>query len=120
MKRAKVVHDNLNAGGGSERLAFATVELLNEMNFIVDLATLQKPNLKEAEKDFGNGPSTLWKFNQIEILNMYSLLNIDEIRKNKKGKNKNTNGENNEINNKTNKSRFNDEDYDLYQLAYVF
>ncbi|HSE99309.1 MAG TPA: hypothetical protein VLA48_00300 [Nitrososphaeraceae archaeon] len=113
MKRAKVVHDNLNAGGGSERLAFATIELLNEMNFVVDLATLQKPNLKEAERDFGNSTSNLWNFNQIEILDMYSLLNIEEIRKNRKEKNKNANGENNEINNKTNKSRFNDENYDL-------
>ena len=82
MKRAKIVHDNLNAGGGSERLAFATIELLNEMNFIVDLAILQKPNLKEAERDFGNGPPNLWKFNQIEILDTYSLLNIEKIRKN--------------------------------------
>ncbi|GEM_PF-199079 len=114
MRRAKVVHDNLNAGGGSERLAFATIELLNEMNFVVDLATLQKPNLKEAEKDFGNGTSHLWKFNQIEILDMYSLLNIKEIiRGNKKEKNKNINYEYNEINNKLNKSRFNDENYDL-------
>jgi hypothetical protein len=62
MKRAKVVHDNLNAGGGSERLAFATIELLNEMNFVIDLATLQKPNLKEAEQHFGNDASYLWKF----------------------------------------------------------
>jgi hypothetical protein len=50
MKRAKVVHDNLNAGGGSERLAFAAIELLNEMNFVIDLATLQKPNLKRQNK----------------------------------------------------------------------
>jgi hypothetical protein len=33
MKRAKVVLDNLNAGGGSERLAFATIELLNGFIF---------------------------------------------------------------------------------------
>ena len=31
IKKAKIIHDNLNAGGGSERLAFATIELLNEM-----------------------------------------------------------------------------------------
>jgi hypothetical protein len=86
MKRAKVVHDNLNAGGGSERLAFATIELLNEMNFIVDLATLQKPNLKEAEQNFGNDTSYLWKFNQIELLDMYSLLDLEEIIKNLKEK----------------------------------
>lgn len=112
MKRAKLVHDNLNAGGGSERLAFATIELLNEMNFVVDLATLQKPNLKETEQNFGNDASHLWKFNQIEILDMYSLLDLEEIRKNKKDK-KSSNEDNNEINNKTNKSRYNDKDYDL-------
>jgi glycosyltransferase involved in cell wall biosynthesis len=113
MKRAKVVHDNLNAGGGSERLAFATIELLNEMNFVIDLATLQKPNLKEAEQNFGNDTSYLWKFNQIELLDMYSLLDLEEIIKNLKEKNKSANEENNEINNKTNKSRYNDDDYDL-------
>ena len=79
MKRAKIVHDNLNAGGGSERLAFATIELLNEMGFAVDLTTLQKPNLERAEKDFGNDTSHLWKFNQIEIIDMYSLLNLENI-----------------------------------------
>jgi glycosyltransferase involved in cell wall biosynthesis len=78
MKRAKVIHDNLNAGGGSERLAFATIELLNKMNFVVDLATLQKPNLEKVEKNFGNDTSYLWKFNQIEILDMYSVLDIND------------------------------------------
>ena len=78
MRRAKIVHDNLNAGGGSERLAFATIELLNEMNFVVDLATLQKPNLGEIENDFGNDTSNLWQFNQIEIIDMYSLLGIED------------------------------------------
>ena len=76
MKRAKIVNDNINAGGGSERLDFANIELLNEMNFVVDLATIKKPNLKQVEKDFGNDTSYLWKFNHIEILDMYSLLNL--------------------------------------------
>ena len=77
MKRAKIVHDNLNAGGGSERLAFATIELLNEMDFVVDLATLQKPNLKQIEKDFGNDTSHLWKFNQIEIFSFIEARELD-------------------------------------------
>ena len=47
------------------------------MNFVVDLTTLQKPNLKEAEKDFGSDTANLWRFNQIEILDIYSLLNIE-------------------------------------------
>ena len=111
MKKAKVIHDNLNAGGGSERLAFATVELLNKMNFVVDLATLQKPNLEKAEENFGNDTSHLWKFNQIEILNMYSVLDINEhdifdIY------NKNFEDIYQNYNNKVN-TTFNDEEYDL-------
>ena len=110
MKRAKVVHENLNAGGGSERLAFATIELLNEMNFVVDLATLQKPNLKEIEKNFGNDTSHLWKFNQIEILDMYSILDI-ERHKGNKIQNKNIK-DIDKTNSKVNSS-LNDENYDL-------
>lgn len=112
MRRAKIVHDNLNAGGGSERLAFATIELLNEMNFVVDLATLQKPNLGEIENDFGNDASNLWQFNQIEIIDMYSLLGIEDCWGNKI-KNKNTkDDDDNKINNNANEA-FNDKYYDL-------
>ena len=111
MRRAKIVHDNLNAGGGSERLAFATIELLNKMNFVVDLATLQKPNLVEIENDFGNDTSNLWQFNQIEILDMYSLLDIEDCWGNEI-KNKNIKGVDDKINNNVNEV-FNDEYYDL-------
>ncbi len=110
MKRAKVVHEDLNAGGGSERLAFATIELLNEMDFVVDLATLQKPNLKEIEKDFGNDTSHLWKFNQIEILDMYSILDIEGYKRNEI-QNKNPK-DIDKANSKGNIS-LNDENYDL-------
>jgi glycosyltransferase involved in cell wall biosynthesis len=113
MRRAKIIHDNLNAGGGSERLAFATIELLNEMSFVVDLATLQKPNLGEIENDFGNDTSNLWQFNQIEIIDMYSLLGIENCWGNKiKNKNIKDDGNNNKINNNANEA-FNDENYDL-------
>jgi glycosyltransferase involved in cell wall biosynthesis len=76
MRRAKIIHDDLNAGGGSERLAFATIELLNEMKFDLDLATLHKPNSEKARKEFGGGTSNLWKFNRIELLDMSSILNL--------------------------------------------
>lgn len=113
MRRAKIVHDNLNAGGGSERLAFATIELLNEMNFVVDLATLQKPNLVEIENDFGNDTSNLWQFNQIKIIDMYSLLGIEDCWGNEiKNKNIKDDDNNNKINNNANEA-FNDENYDL-------
>lgn len=52
--RAKVVHDDINAGGGSERLAIVTMDLLAEMGFKVDLASFNKPNIEELRKDFGD------------------------------------------------------------------
>jgi glycosyltransferase involved in cell wall biosynthesis len=76
VRRAKIIHDDLNAGGGSERLALATIELLNEMKFDVDLATLHTPNPEEAKRVFGGGQSSLWKFNQIELLDMSSMLEL--------------------------------------------
>jgi len=65
MKKAKIVHDNLNARGGSERVAFATIELLNNHGFKVDLSTLQKPNLGEIKRQFGGDEYNLWNLNHI-------------------------------------------------------
>ena len=81
------------------------------MNFVVDLATLQKPNLGEIENDFGNDTSNLWQFNQIEIIDMYSLLGIEDCWGNEI-KNKNIKDDDNKINNNANEA-FNDENYDL-------
>ena len=52
--RAKVVHDDINAGGGSERLAIVTLDLLGKMGFKIDLATFNEPNMEELKKDFGD------------------------------------------------------------------
>jgi glycosyltransferase involved in cell wall biosynthesis len=52
--RAKVVHDDINAGGGSERLAIVTMDLLTKMGFKVDLASFTEPNMEELKKDFGD------------------------------------------------------------------
>jgi glycosyltransferase involved in cell wall biosynthesis len=68
---AKVIHDNLNAGGGSERLAIATIELLNEMGFIVDVETCNNSlEVKELEKFFGH---LNIRIRQIKQLNIFSL-----------------------------------------------
>ena len=50
MKIAKIVHDDLNVGGGSERLAIVTTSLLNEMGYKVDVASLKKPDLEKITK----------------------------------------------------------------------
>ena len=40
-----IIHDDLNACGGSERLAATTIETLAEIGFIVDLATFTMPDM---------------------------------------------------------------------------
>src|ERR671921_87975 len=50
---AKVIHDDLNAGGGSERLAITIIELLNEMGFEVDVQTCKVPDIEKLENNFG-------------------------------------------------------------------
>ena len=35
MKRVKLIHEDLNAGGGAERLAAASLETLKELDFSV-------------------------------------------------------------------------------------
>ena len=47
-----IVHINLNARGGSERLALATIRALkevNDMDIDIDLTTLQKPDVHKIE-----------------------------------------------------------------------
>lgn len=53
MKRVKLIHEDLNAGGGAERLAAASLEALSELDLSVDLVTFTKPNWNQLEKIFG-------------------------------------------------------------------
>jgi glycosyltransferase involved in cell wall biosynthesis len=72
--RAKVVHDDLNAGGGSERLAIATISLLAEMGFKVDLASFKKPDIEQLKRDFGDIANSIdVTFKPLEFLSMLGL-----------------------------------------------
>lgn len=53
MKRIKLIHEDLNAGGGAERLAAASLEAFNELDLSVDLITFTKPNWNQLERIFG-------------------------------------------------------------------
>ena len=53
MKRIKLIHEDLNAGGGAERLAAASLEAFNELDLSVDLVTFTKPNWNNLERIFG-------------------------------------------------------------------
>jgi glycosyltransferase involved in cell wall biosynthesis len=72
---AKIIHDDLNAGGGSERLAITTIELLNEMGFGVDVQTYEALDVEKLENNFGQ-----WKIKirKIKKLNLLSLLQSKE------------------------------------------
>ena len=72
---AKIINDDLNAGGGSERLAITTIELLNEMGFGVDVQTYEALDVEKLENNFGQ-----WKIKirKIKKLNLLSLLQSKE------------------------------------------
>ena len=72
---AKIIHDDLNAEGGSERLAITTIELLNEMGFGVDVQTYEALDVEKLENNFGQ-----WKIKirKIKKLNLLSLLQSEE------------------------------------------
>src|ERR671925_719525 len=70
---AKIVHDNLNAGGGSERLTIATIEALNEIGFVVDVETYQQPRIRDLEKDYSQLDISI---NQAKKLDLLSLLQL--------------------------------------------
>lgn len=53
MKSLKLIHEDLNAGGGAERLTAASLEALKELDFSVDLITFTKPNWSQLERIFG-------------------------------------------------------------------
>ena len=72
---AKVIHDDLNAGGGSERLAISTIELLNEMGFEVDIQTCKLPDIKKLENNFGQ---LNIKIRRTKVLDLLSLLQSKE------------------------------------------
>lgn len=72
---AKLVHDDLNAGGGSEYLAISTVAALNEMGFKVDLASFTIPNISEINREFGTSGLAI---QSEEILDIFSLLGVSK------------------------------------------
>ena len=69
-----IVHDDLNACGGSERLAATTIESLAEIGFNVDLATFTKPDVVKIQRVFGINLSG--RIRKILLTNLYSILNM--------------------------------------------
>jgi glycosyltransferase involved in cell wall biosynthesis len=72
-KEVLIVHDDLNACGGSERLAATTIETLAEIGFNVDLATFTMPDLAKIQRLF---EINLGGIRKILLTNLYSVLNM--------------------------------------------
>lgn len=70
-RRAKIIHENLNTCGGSERLTLSVIEVLNDLNYLVDLETTHIPDWKIINKSFGNKSI---KINKIKKINLESIL----------------------------------------------
>lgn len=71
---AKVVHDNLNAGGGSEYLSICTIDALNKMGFQVDLVTFKTPEIEELRRDFGISGLPI---RNVQLTDLFDLLQLD-------------------------------------------
>ena len=67
-----IVHINLNARGGSERLTLAVIRALkedNDMDIDIDLTTLQKPDVHKIEETYGKtGLMAVRNINRVNII----------------------------------------------------
>ena len=73
-----IIHDDLNAGGGSERLAATTIETLTEIGFNVDLATFTMRDMVKIQRQFGIDLNNCIR--KILFTSLYSVLNMgDEL-----------------------------------------
>ena len=75
-----IVHINLNARGGSERLALATIAALKEIDDIdIDLTTLQKPDLNKIQTTYGK--RGLLALRSIKTLNIIRSIEAVRLKK---------------------------------------
>ena len=72
-----IIHDDLNAGGGSERLAATTIETLTEIGFNVDLATFTMPDMVKIQRQFGIDLNN--RIRKLLFTSLYSLLNMEDL-----------------------------------------
>ena len=52
---ANIVHISLNARGGGERLAVATIKAISSMGMDVELSTIEKPDMALIRNAYGTG-----------------------------------------------------------------
>jgi glycosyltransferase involved in cell wall biosynthesis len=72
-KYVKIIHEDLNAGGGSERLTITMMEALNEMGFNIDLETITVPDWNRIKKWYGNFSLKIDKIKKMDLSNIFGL-----------------------------------------------
>jgi hypothetical protein len=71
-----IIHDDLNAGGGSERIAATTIETLGEIGFNVDLATFRMPDMIRIQRQFGIDLNN--RIRKLLFTSLCSVLDMEE------------------------------------------
>jgi glycosyltransferase involved in cell wall biosynthesis len=69
----KIIHEDLNAGGGSERLTITMMEALNEMDFNIDLETITNPDWDQIKKWYGKFSLKIRKIKKIDLSNVFGF-----------------------------------------------
>ena len=75
----KIIHEDLNAGGGSERLTITMIEALNEMGFNIDLETITTPDWNQIKRWYGKFSV---KIEEIKKINLYNVFGLPQFRNN--------------------------------------
>src|SRR5215207_9875630 len=69
----KIIHEDLNAGGGSERLTITMMQALNELGFNIDLETITTPDWNQMKKWYGKFSLKIGKIKRIDLSNVIGL-----------------------------------------------
>jgi glycosyltransferase involved in cell wall biosynthesis len=69
----KIIHEDLNAGGGSERLTLTMMQALNELGFNIDLETITTPDWNQMKKWYGKFSVKIGKIKRIDLSNVIGL-----------------------------------------------
>ena len=73
-----IVHLNLNACGGSERLTIATMQALSQMTDIdIELTTFVRPDILQLSRTYGKDSISVFE----KIKRIYIIKSLDEIKK---------------------------------------
>lgn len=79
--KANIVHVNLNACGGSERLSVATLQALSELNrYDIEITTFEKPQIQKLANILGM--KTLSAFEKVKKINIIKSLDLERTKKN--------------------------------------